>query len=105
MININIRNDLSFILNEITNRLDISDTEFEQAEQRYQAVGRWLGEGDSPLAAYSPIIYAQGSFLLGTVTKRWVENDEYDIDLVFELILSKDLISQKELKKLVGDRI
>ena len=105
MIDINIRTDLSFILNEIANRLDIPDTEFEQAEQRYQAVGRWLGEGDSPLAAYSPIIYPQGSFLLGTVTKRWGENDEYDIDLVFELNLSKDRISQKELKKMLGDRL
>jgi hypothetical protein len=94
MINID-RPDLSFVLNEIANLLDISDTEFEDAEQRYQAVGRWLGEGSSPLAVYSPVIYAQGSFLLGTVTKRWGKDDEYDMDLVFELKLSKDDISQK----------
>ena len=99
------RTDLSFILNEIAALLDISDTQYEDAVQRYQAVGRWLGEENSPLAAYSPIIYPQGSFLLGTVTKRWDENDEYDIDLVFELNLSKDKISQKTLKNMVGDRI
>ncbi len=99
------RTDLSFILNEIAEMLDISDTQYADAVQRYQAVGTWLGEGNSPLAIYSPVIYPQGSFLLGTVTKRWRENDEYDIDLVFELNLSKNSISQKALKNLVGDRI
>ena len=104
MINI-YRTDISFILKDIAESLDISDTQYEDAVQRYQAVGAWLGEGNSPLAVYSPVIYPQGSFLLGTVTKRWGENDEYDIDLVFELNLSKDKISQKTLKNMVGDRI
>ncbi len=104
MININ-RPDLSFIFNDIAQSLDIPDTQYEDAVQRYRAVGTWLGEGNSPLAVYSPIIYPQGSFLLGTVTKRWGENDEYDIDLVFELNLSKSSISQKTLKTLVGDRL
>lgn len=99
------RTGLSFIFNEIAGLLDISDTQYEEAVERYQAVGKWLGEGSPPLAALSPIIYPQGSFLLGTVTKRWGDDDEYDIDLVFELNLSKDNISQKTLKDLVGDRL
>lgn len=104
MINI-YRTDLTFILNEIAQTLDISDSQFEDAEKRYQAVGTWLGEGNSPLAGYSPVIYPQGSFLLGTVIKRWGEDDEYDIDLVFEMNLSKNSISQKTLKNLVGNRL
>jgi hypothetical protein len=99
------RTDLSFILNDIAELLDLSDTQYEVAEQRYRAVGRWLGEGTSPLAVYSPTIYPQGSFLLGTVVKIWGKDDAYDIDLVFELNLSKDSISQKTLKNLVGDRL
>lgn len=99
------RTDLSFILNEIADQLDLPESRRDEAVQRYQAVGKWLGEDDSPLAIYSPVIYPQGSFLLGTVTKRWREEDEYDIDLVFELNLSKDKISQKTLKNLVGDRL
>ena len=65
------RTDLSFILNEIANQLDLPESLHEEAVKRYQAVGKWLGEGDSPLAIHSPIIYPQGSFHLGTVTKRW----------------------------------
>jgi hypothetical protein len=99
------RTDLSFIFDEIAKQLDISDSLFEDAEKKYQAVGEWLGEGTSPLAKYSPKIYTQGSFLLGTVTKPIGEKDEYDIDLVFEMILSKSQITQNELKKMVGDRL
>lgn len=99
------RTDLSYILNEIANQLDLPDSLYEEAVARYQAVGKWLGEGDSPLVIYSPVIYPQGSFLLGTVTKRWGEKDEYDIDLVFEINLSKNSITQKELKDLIGDRL
>lgn len=99
------RTDLSFILNDIAELLDLSDAQYEIAEQRYQAVGRWLGEDTSPLVVYTPTIYPQGSFLLGTVVKIWGKDDEYDIDLVFELNLSKDSISQETLKNLVGDRL
>ena len=98
------RTDLSFILNEIADQLDLPDSLHEEAVVRYQAVGKWLGESDSPLAIYSPVIYPQGSFLLGTVTKRWGEKDEYDIDLVFEINLSKNTISQKRLKNLALDQ-
>jgi hypothetical protein len=99
------RTDLSFIFEEIAKLLDISDTLFEEAERKYQTVGVWLGEGNSPLAEYSPTIYPQGSFLLGTVTKPLGERDEYDIDLVFEMILSKLNTTQFRVKNLVGDRL
>jgi len=99
------RTDISFILDEIAKRLDITDSFFEEAEKRYKAVGVWLGEGNSPLAAYSPVIYPQGSFLLGTMTKPLGDKDEYDIDLVFQMVLSKQELTQKALKNLVGDRL
>jgi hypothetical protein len=99
------RTDISFMLDEIANLITISDSLFRSAEEKYQAVGMWLGEDRSPLAVYSPIIYPQGSFLIGTVTKPLGERDEYDIDLVLELLLSKDTITQKRLKNMAGDRL
>jgi hypothetical protein len=99
------RVDLSFILNEIAKELDIADSLFEEAERRYKAVGTWLGEGNSPLTIYSPVIYPQGSFLLGTVTKPLGEKDEYDIDLVFEMNIAKLRVTQRVVKNLVGDRL
>lgn len=100
-----VRTDLSFILDEIAKLLDISDSLFEAAEAKYLAVGAWLAESNSPLASYSPEIYPQGSFLLGTVTRPLGDQDEYDIDLVSELNLSIHQETQKRLKNLVGDRL
>ena len=100
-----LRPEIGYLLNEIAQSLDISNTLFEDAEKKYRAVGSWLGEGDSPLAKFTPEIYPQGSFLLGTVIKPLSDEDEYDIDLVFRLLILKDQISQKELKNLVGDRL
>jgi hypothetical protein len=99
------RTDISFMLDEIANLISISDSPFKSAEKKYQAVGKWLGEDSSPLAEYSPVIYPQGSFLIGTATKPLGERDEYDIDLVLELLLSKYNITQKRLKNMVGDRL
>lgn len=104
MFNIN-TNTTEFLLTKIAESLDISNTEFEEAESRYRAVGAWLGEGNSPLASYSPQIYPQGSFLLGTVTKPLGDYNDYDIDLVFEVDIPKMKISQKELKNSIGNRL
>jgi hypothetical protein len=97
--------DLGLLLNEIAQALDIPDSLADAAEKKYQAVGTWLGANDSPLAPYAPHIYPQGSFRLGTVIKPISNPDDYDIDLVAELALRKNQLSQKELKNMVGDRL
>lgn len=99
------RKDISKLLNGIAQTIDISDTLYQSAVEKYQAVGKWLEGDGSPLAGFSPQIYPQGSFLLGTVSKPPSDADEYDLDLVFELNLSKLDMSQATLKKIVGDRL
>lgn len=100
-----IKSKLGQFLTFLAESLDISDTLHEEAECRYKAVGQWLGKEDSPLAQFSPQIYPQGSFRLGTVIKPFDDREEYDIDLVCELQTSKDAISQQQLKEMVGDRL
>ncbi|MEP5935359.1 MAG: nucleotidyltransferase, partial [Winogradskyella arenosi] len=75
------------------------------AVKSYQAVGSWLSKEDSLLAKYNPQILTQGSFLLGTVIKPVNENDDLDIDLVCELTGKNESWTQKDLKKIVGDRL
>lgn len=88
-----------------TKSLDISDAQYEAAERRYKAIGEWLGREDSSLAQYTPEIFPQGSFLLGTVIKPTSDEDEFDIDLVCKIATSKAKNSQESLKKAVGDEI
>lgn len=95
----------SRILEALVESLDIPDSLFEKAKERYEAVGNWLGRKESCLVAYSPRVYPQGSFRLGTVIKPVSDKDEYDIDLVCELALPKTSLSQKQLKDAFGVEI
>ena len=54
---------------------------------------------------FNPVIYPQGSFLLGTIIKPVTDRDQYDIDLVCQLAFMKSQITQKQLKDIVGSEI
>ena len=95
----------SQLLESIAKALDISDSHYQQAVQRYESIGKWLKRDESRVARYNPEIYPQGSFALGTVTKPILNVEEYDLDLVNELNLRKDEITQEVLKNLVGDEV
>ena len=93
------------LLETLAESLDIPESRFKEAEDRYQTVGRWLAQEDSPLAPYRPEIYPQGSFRLGTVVKPTSDQDNYDIDLVCQMELTKRDITQKQLKQMIGNRL
>lgn len=93
------------ILEELARLLDVTETEFKTITSSYEAVGRFLAEGTSPLQAYNPSIHPQGSFLLGTVVRPISDEDDLDIDLVCELSNKPAHWTQYDLKKAVGDRL
>lgn len=99
------KEQLSEILRRIVEILDIPESRYKEAVEKYKEVGQWLGAPDSPLYKFSPEIYPQGSFRLGTMIRPLLDNDEYDIDLVCRLLIRKDNITQKELKSLIGNRL
>ena len=93
------------VLNSIAEDLDIPESKYLEAKNRYEAVGNWLGKEGTALSKYCPEIYPQGSFRLGTVVKP-IKKDEYDIDLVcFLNELRKEDTTQAGLKQMVGDRL
>ncbi len=97
--------ELSNLLNNIGEALDIPESKYIEARNRYNGVKDWLCAEESTLKQYLPDIYPQGSFKLGTVV-RPIGRDEYDIDLVcFLSNLDTSDITQAELKKVVGDRL
>lgn len=95
----------SNFLENIVESLDIPESFYELAEKRYNSVGEWLGRKESKVSEYSPKVFSQGSFCLGTVIKPYYENGEYDIDLVCEVQLSKTQLTQRNLKDLIGKEI
>jgi hypothetical protein len=96
---------LSDLLAGIADELDISEKLYEEATIKYEEVGLWLAQDENGLAKYSPEIYAQGSFRLGTVVHPIDPSCDYDIDLVCHLDIKKDSTTQKDLKAIVGKRL
>lgn len=93
------------ILEAIAAALDIPPGKFEEARQRYEALGGWLDRPESTLADLDPAISPHGSFLLGTVTRPLTDADEYDVDLVCRVNGSKAALTQKQLKDAVGHEV
>lgn len=96
---------LSDLLAAIADQLDISEELYEEATLKYEEVGIWLAEDEEGLGPYSPEIYPQGSFRLGTVVRPVDPECDYDIDLVCHLDLRKESTTQKDLKDMVGKRL
>lgn len=95
---------LDDVLEKYVDSLRIPDSKFEEAELRYESVGKWLQESLA-LKGRNPEIYVQGSFRLGTVVRPSSEEDRYDIDLVCCLNYLKKEISQKDLKDKLGKEL
>ncbi|MDR7866518.1 MAG: nucleotidyltransferase [Sporomusaceae bacterium] len=75
---------LDDLLARIGRKLEITSDQRDFAKREYVEVGRWLGDDDSPLTPFTPVIYAQGSLAIDTTVKP-LKQDEFDLDLVCEL--------------------
>lgn len=85
---------IELILNKVADDLNITEEQFDNATKEYKKIGKWI---DEFTPKYKVEIYPQGSFALGLVVKPFDREDEYDVDLVFEL--QEDYgISAKQLK-------
>ena len=98
--------------NEINNwlegelkKLDISPTNYQKAVDRYTSVGNVLESKLRDEYNIDSHVYAQGSFMIGTVVKPYGKDKEYDVDIVCECDLTKNDISAKELKETIGNII
>lgn len=96
---------LDDLLDRIGAKLQISETAYKLANERYHTISSWLNDEKSPLAQYKPRIYAQGSLNLGTTTKP-VGRAEYDLDFVCEFQMkSEDCLDPLILLDLIENRL
>ena len=93
------------VLEAIADAIDIPPSQYEEVVSRYEALGNWLDRDQSTIAKYDPQIAPQGSFLLGTVTKPLGDGEEYDIDLICVLKVTKKDFTPKGLKEAVGHEV
>ncbi len=95
------------IITVLAEAIDIPDSTYDKAEQRYKDLGEWFGRDKSACVSSDPHISPQGSFRLGTVIRPINPQDEYDLDLVcaLEKGINKHTHSQRDLKTLIGNEV
>lgn len=98
-------NAINDFLENIGQVLDITEAQHETVVQRYTAVANQLSKEGSVLSAYKPEILPQGSFLLGTMIRPIMEDDELDVDLVCRLKGKNYSWAQIHLKHAVKDQL
>lgn len=94
----------SVVLQHLIDLLDLPDSAYEKAKVRYDDLGKWFDREESRCSLFSPHIFPQGSFRLGTAIRPLNNAEEYDLDLACKLRagITKASHSQKELKTLIG---
>ena len=92
-------------LEDLADSLQVPASRFRAAERSYKSVGEWLQREESLVGRYNPDVYIQGSFRLGTVIRPVSEAEDYDVDLVCELSLSKTSVTQARLKAMAGSEL
>ncbi len=92
------------IIDELLASVEIPDSAYEKAEDRYKDLGEWFERDESRCSGFEPHIYPQGSFRLGTVIRPLNAHDEYDLDVGCRLRdgITKESHTQRDLKHLVG---
>jgi hypothetical protein len=74
---------LDDLLHRVASKLQLTEAEYDLAEERYEGVGSWLAREEGEIAHLDPAIYPQGSVRIGT-TVQPIGRDEFDVDLVCE---------------------
>lgn len=83
--------------------IEVSNSDYEKAVARYESVAYYISE---KLDNYSPDVFLQGSFKLGTAVRPLTEDGAYDIDIVCCLTsLNKQELSQYRLKEYIGEAV
>lgn len=95
--------ELVGVLERLCQSLELTDTQYQQAKQRYEAVGAWLAGGDSALLK-ELAIYLQGSTILGTTVKP-IGRNEHDVDLIAYIAHLTSGIDPAAVKKAIGIRL
>ena len=91
------------VIEELTKTLNIAPSVYEDAEKKYKAVAKFLGESDDPILKDAHI-YPQGSIRLGTAVKP-INQEEFDIDLVIHLPSVTQQADSDLVHRSIGNRL
>lgn len=84
-------------------QVELSDSAYDRAVDRYNDLGQHLGRKESLLHNLQPHVFPQGSFALGTAIKALNRGDNHDLDLSCNLEsgVSRQTHTQRQLKTML----
>ena len=85
------------LLADVAIRVQLSQTDYNKAVDRYQTINDWIERDGSPLKDLVQLFYPQGSMAIGATIASKLKTDEFDIDLVAQLGLPKDVLPHEPL--------
>jgi Second Messenger Oligonucleotide or Dinucleotide Synthetase domain len=91
------------LLERLCQALELTDSQYRTARERYEGVGAWLADAESDVLR-ALVIYLQGSTALGTTVKPIGEN-EHDVDLVAHIPNLGTWIAPAAVKNAIGQRL
>jgi len=95
--------ELLGVLERLCQDLELSESQFQTAKERYEAVGAWLAAAENPMLR-ALAVYLQGSTALGTTVKP-ISRNEHDVDLVAHIGSINHSTQPGIVKKAIGDRL
>jgi hypothetical protein len=90
-------------LEKLAIALDLTEQQYQDAIERYEAVAKFLADPNGSLAVYLPRLVPQGSFRIGTVV-RPDDECEFDVDTTCWLMINLP-DSQYRIKQLIAKRL
>ena len=95
--------ELFDLLEHICQEFELTNTQYQIAQQRYEAVGEWLARSNNPFL-FAVEIYAHGSIGLLTQNKP-IKGQEHDVDLIVFAPAFPIQLVPSSLKHIVGARL
>src|SRR4051812_33638904 len=78
---------VDLLLADVAIRVQLTNTDYRKAVERYHAVADWLDRPGSLLQGRVNRLYAQGSVAIGATIASKMRTDEFDIDVIAEVAL------------------
>lgn len=91
---------VDMLLADTAIRVQLSPTNYNLAVNRAAAVSDWLDRADSPLHGRVVTTYAQGSMAINATIARKLRTDEYDIDLIAQIMFAAGTTAKEALDEL-----
>lgn len=91
---------VDILLADLAIRVQLSPTLYSLAVVRADTLSQWIDRTDSPLRGRVVLTYPQGSMAYNATIARRLRTDEYDIDIIAQIIVRPGMTAKQVLDEL-----